>query len=164
MLKIVASIINTSLNDFAEGFFTLCRAIVEIVSSPLSLIIKPLTRGIATLIHGRFKQIEENSGIQTIAEQGVDYLQGVEDSELVSNHQKIYELLAICNDVHRKFDKSLTRGQASEVALDEYSRYSEIRSGTELNREKLIRYFSLFAHKKDKQMEPIQPVICFQNN
>lgn len=50
--------------------------------------------------------------------------------------------------MHRKFDKSLGRGQTTAIEVEEYQSYSDIRSDTVLDRKKLTHYFSLFAPNK----------------
>lgn len=137
---------------FADGLFSLFRGAIEFVTTPLTWLLKPITRGLATLIHGGFKKIEENNGIQSLARHGQDYLDQKDDSDLKSD-RTIYELLSVCNDIHRKFDKSVSRGQVTELEVDEYRSYSEIRTDTVLDKQKLNHYFSLFAPKQDKVEE-----------
>jgi hypothetical protein len=138
---------------YADGLFSMFRGAIEFVTTPLTWLLKPITRGLATLIHGGgFKKIEENSDMQSLAQYGQDYLDQKDESDLKSD-KTIYELLSVCNDIHRKFDKSVGRGQATKLEVEEYRSYSEIRTDTVLDKQKLNHYFSLFAPKKDKVEE-----------
>lgn len=95
-------------------------------------------------------KIEENEGMRHLAQYGQAYLAQKKDDELVSD-KTIYELLAVCNDMHRKFDKSVSQGQMTDLEIEEYSRYAAIRSDNTLNRQKLVQYFSLFTFSNEEK-------------
>ncbi|MGL5741606.1 MAG: FAD-dependent oxidoreductase [Legionella sp.] len=147
-VKVIVGVFTLNGWRVADGLFSMVRGAIELVTTPLAWFIKPITRGIATAIHGGYKKIEENSGIQSLAQFGQEFLNEKDDEELKSS-QTIYELLAVCNDLHRKFDKQAHRGQASTMEFEEFSMYATIRADTALDRKKLIRYFSLFAPSKE---------------
>lgn len=147
----------------ADGLFIMLRGVIELVTTPLTWFLKPVTRGIVTLIHRGYKKIEENSGIQDLAQYGHNYLAKTEKSELESD-QTIYELLSVCNDIHRKFDKSVTRGQATELEVEEFRSYAEIRSDNVVDPQKLSHYFSLFAPKKEKLEEKAETTLESTNS
>ena len=147
--KIIGGIFTRNPWLLADGFFSIFRGAIELVTTPLTWLLKPITRGTATLIHGGYKKTEENGGMQDLAQYGQDYLAKINESELASD-KIIYELLSVCNDMHRKFDKSVTRGQVTELEVEEYRSYSEIRTDNVLDQLKLSHYFSLFAPRKEK--------------
>ena len=147
LLKIIAGLFTFNFPRLGDGLFSASRGIIELVTTPLTWLIKPLTRGLATLIHGEFKKIEDNKGMEKLAQYGQEYLKNI-NVDIPSNWAS-YELLAVCNDLHRKFVKSLERGQQTELAMEEFVIYSEIRSDYKLVPEKLIQYFSLFSSKKE---------------
>ncbi|HAT1130431.1 TPA: hypothetical protein NR353_001603 [Legionella pneumophila] len=147
--KIFGGMLSLSPKLIADGLFTVFRGLIELVTFPFAWAIKPITRGIATLIHGGYKRIEENRGMQDLAQYGQEYLGEIEESALKSDSKTIYNLLAICNDMHRKFDKSLSIGESTDLEIEEYASYSDIRVDNTLDRTKLLHYFSLFAPKKE---------------
>ncbi|MDP1603980.1 MAG: hypothetical protein Q8M03_12025 [Legionella sp.] len=149
--KLIAGIVTLNFWLLADGLFNILRGTIEIVTTLLAWSIKPLTRGIATLVNGGFKKIEENTGLQNLAKYGHDYLDKTDTEELKSD-KTIYELLAVCNDMHRKFNKSVSRGQATELGVEELRSYSDIRADNVIDPQKLCHYFSLFAPGK-KQPE-----------
>ncbi|HRD68504.1 MAG TPA: hypothetical protein PK657_00010 [Legionella sp.] len=123
-----------------DGLFSMLRGVIELSTTPLTWLLKPITRGISTLIHGGYKKIEENTGIRDLAKYG----QTNRDSS------NAYELLAVCNDIHRKFEKAISRGEKTEVGIEEHSQYSNIRADSKLDRQKVQDYFSLFATSKGR--------------
>ncbi|WP_115707244.1 FAD-dependent oxidoreductase [Legionella sainthelensi] len=139
-----------------DGLFNMVRGVIELATTPLTWFIKPITRGLATLIHGGFKKIEENEGMRHLAQYGQAYLAHKKDDDLVLD-KTIYELLAVCNDMHRKFDKSVSQGQKTDLEIEEYSRYAAIRSDNTLNRQKLVQYFSLFTFSNEEKKDAISP-------
>ena len=90
-----------------------------------------------------WRTAEENKGVQKLAHYGQEFL--AEEADAPTSSYSKFRLLAVCNDLHRKFDKSLARGQKTALELEEYARYSEIRSDTVLDPQKVKHYFSLFA-------------------
>lgn len=163
LVKTLGGIFTFNLWSIADGLFNMARGAIELVTTPLTWFIKPVTRTVATLIHGGYKKIEENAGIITLAQYGQDYLTKIDESALKSD-KTIYELLAVCNDIHRKFDKSVDRGQASELGVEEYSSYSEIRADTTLDRKKLSHYFTLFAPQKEKLEKELDSTLKLERN
>ena len=159
--KIAGGVFGLNLWSFVDGVFNVLRGAIEIATTPLTWLLKPLTRGIATLIHGGYKNIEENRGLHRLAQDGIHQLNHTNDRDLY-NDQSIYKLLAFCNDIHRKFDKSVSRNQATALGADEYGCYSEILTDKVLSREKVHRYFSLFAPQQ-KQVETTQPERVLRN-
>lgn len=152
--KIVGGVFGLNFWSFADGLFNVLRGAIEIATTPLTWLLKPITRGITTLIHGGYKNIEDNQGLQRLAQDGLHQLSHTNDRDL-QNDQSIYKLVALSNDIHRKFDKSVGRNQATALGADEYGCYSEILTDNVLSREKLHRYFSLFAPQQ--QVETSQP-------
>lgn len=136
--KIVAGIFTLSLPAFADGVARTIRGAIEIATFPISWVVKPLFRGLITAVLGSPK-IESNTGIQKLAHYG--------EQELSTKN--MFELLAVCNDIHRKFNKSMQKGQSSDLAMDEISLYNALRQGQELSKEKIHQYFSLFTHTQE---------------
>ena len=130
-----------------DGICSIIRGLIELVTTPLAWLVKPLFRGLATYLHGGYKTIEENTHLQALAQQGQDYLSHTQACDLQKPETIVY-ILAICNDLHRKFVKQQTRGQSTQIALEECTQYVCIRSNPELNVQNLRQYFSLFAAKK----------------
>ncbi|MCA0403723.1 MAG: hypothetical protein LCH30_07995 [Proteobacteria bacterium] len=145
LAKTVIGIFTFNLGILADGLLTFLRGAIEVASLSL-LLLKLFSRVIATTIHGDYKKIEEGQGIQNLADYGLNKLNKVEDVNLKED-KTIYELLAVCNDMHRKFHKSVSRGEATQIEVEEYRSYFDIRADNVLDRQKLIHYFSLFAHK-----------------
>lgn len=156
LLKTGIGIFTLNPWSLIDGLFNMVRGAIELITTPLNWFIKPITRGFVTLIHGGYKKIEENQGMQHLAQYGQAYLAQKEDVDLASD-KTIYELLAVCNDMHRKFDKSVSRGQMTDLEIEEYSRYAAIRSDNTLNRQKLARYFSLFTLSNEEKKEVSTP-------
>lgn len=164
LIKTGIGICTLNARSLIDGLFNMVRGAIELITTPLTWIIKPVTRGLATLIHGGFKKIEENEGVRYLAQYGQTYLGQKKDSDLTSE-KTIHELLAVCNDIHRKFDKSVSRGQKTDLEIEEYGRYAAIRSNNVLNRQKLARYFSLFTlSTKDKRDASSQESIRVTNS
>lgn len=127
---------------FGDGVLSITRGALELATTPIAWVIKPLSRGAASLINGK-PFIEDNKGIKKLAQKGQLYL--AENNGEEFSPQKIYEILAVCNDLHRKYAKANGRGQSSKTpSLEEYTRFNAIRADTSLNRENLNTYFSLF--------------------
>jgi hypothetical protein len=143
-LKIIASILILNFKQFSDGVFTVLRGILEIATTPLAWIIKPITRGLASLIRGQPK-IENNTGLRKVVQSGICLL-GNKQTEPLSP-KEIYDFLAICNDLHRKFDKSIKRAQPTEIdQLKEHTAYSALRSDTaHITPEKVKHYLELFS-------------------
>lgn len=128
-----------------DGLCTVIRGLLELITTPLTWLIKPICRTLATYFHGHYKQIEDNTQLQSIAQQGQAYLNSAEN---LHDPETIINLLAFCNDLHRKFTKQCARGQSTMIELEECTQYASIRSGHVLDQQKLNGYFSLFSTKK----------------
>lgn len=155
-IKILRGVFSLNGKGTVDGFSTLGRGTVEIFTSVL-LPAKLATRGVTTLINKGYKKIEKNEGMQRIAQQGVARLRTIEDTQLAMDHGTAHEMLAFCNDLHRKFNKAVKRKQPSDIVIAEQARYSEVRKSPELSRENLLKYFSLFAQPPEKPKEPELP-------
>ena len=147
LAKFIAGIFTLNFWTLADGLFNTIRGSIELIITPLTWLLKPITRTVTTLSNGRYQKAEENKSLQILAQYGLDYLHKTDATALATN-KTMYELLAVCNDVHRKFDKSINRGQATKLEVEEYTSYSEIRTDNVLDQQKLNHYFFLFAVKK----------------
>lgn len=107
LVKIVTGIVKPS--RFADGLFTLARGLLELALWPLAWTLKPLLRGLITLIDNKPHLIEKNHGMEKLAARGEELLQ--EEIEETFSFVKAKLLLGICHDLHRKFDKANQRHQ-----------------------------------------------------
>lgn len=77
----------------------------------------------------------------------MDFLQKPEQKIDGDSSIREYKLSALAEDLHRKFDKSVRRGQSSDIQeLQEEATFTAAMS----DQNKLITYFSLFADTKQK--------------
>lgn len=158
LLKIVVGLFTLNIHRFGDGIFSLARGSLELITWPLAWTLKPIIRGIATLIHGPAK-IEENPGIKKLAQFGAECLDKVDPEEFNSN-ETTYKLLAVCNDLHRKFGKAVNKGQSSHIPeIEEFTRFNIVREDSKLTKETLRAYFSLFNKKlntvEDEEQETL---------
>lgn len=145
IIKLATGLWNLDGKRLADGFFCVLRGIIEITTTPLTWFVKPVMRGLASWIHGPVR-IEDGLGIRALAEYGKKCVSELQDTAM--SPKKVFELLAVCNDVHRKFDKSIQRSESSLIKeIDEYSCYSALGEDTHLSCEKLNNYLSLFCNK-----------------
>ncbi|TAL63545.1 MAG: hypothetical protein EPN84_04735 [Legionella sp.] len=149
LIKLLQGLFTFNGSKLVDGFFGLLRGTLEAITFPLNWILKPITRGFITLITG-YKKIEDNSGIQTCTEQGENLLTQLQTQG--SSPKKLYELLAVCHDLHRKVDKAQHRGQTTATLNKERSLYKALKVDDELNLAKAKAYLSLFK-KKPQQPE-----------
>ena len=56
-----------------------------------------------------------------------------------------YALRAICHDLHRKFEKSLARGQVTKVNVIENENYNAIGNDPNADPQIMKNYFSVFT-------------------
>jgi 2-polyprenyl-6-methoxyphenol hydroxylase-like FAD-dependent oxidoreductase len=153
VVKIVAGLFGFNLSRFSDGIFSLLRGVIEIITTPLTWLIKPITRSVAGKIHGRVK-IEENSGIRKVAKYAHKYLDKVEKNSHLDD-KATYKLFQLSNDLHRKYEKAIKRGQTCTGIgrLEEISAFNAIREDDKLNRVILRKYFSLFKEHRVKSKE-----------
>ena len=136
-----------------DGIVTILRALLELVTTPLAWFVKPIFRGLATAIRG-VPNIENNPGMAVLAELGKTKLGRINSAQADRpvTSTDIYKLLAVCEDLHRKFDKSYWRGQRSKIALAEEKLINSIRAkdnhGKLDNTAELLEYFTLFTPAK----------------
>lgn len=157
LLKSANGILTFDISRLNDGVLNVLRGFIELITTPLAWLIKPVSRSVITLAHYAIagtKKIEDNQGIKKLGQYGHKMLAQLEinannDVENASP-QQVYDALAVCNDLHRKFQKNRQRDQASDKALDEYSMYSTIRSSSTLNAGALSAYFSLFSKAAEK--------------
>ncbi len=150
LIKIIKGAFTFNLKLFADGLFSSVRGAVEITTTPLTWFIKPLTRGLATLCHGGFKKIEENKGIQSLVHLGQKNLSESE-TKAVTSSMKAFELLGICHDLHRKYHKSISRGQATSIETkQEEEIFRRTMAHPEIGRQALAGYFALFSVPEEK--------------
>lgn len=125
-----------------DGVLSIVRGTIEIVTTPLTWILKPIVRGVITLLK-KPVLIEYNAGIQQLARLGQNKLRQANDHPL--SNDETYALRAICHDLHRKFEKSLARGQVTKVNDIENKNYNTIGSNPNAEPEVIKDYFSVFT-------------------
>lgn len=147
LVKIGVGILTIDQGRLGDGMLTLLRGAIEIITTPLAWTIKPILRGMSTLWNGGRTEIEKNNGMKKLAQYGLTHLEQVNLE--TAPPQKIYELLAVCNDLHRKFDKATNRGQPSSVKMEEHAKFNAVR--THMNNAELKRYFMLFQPRLEAE-------------
>lgn len=95
------------------GLFNLLLGVFEVVTTPLAWVIKPITRGIVTLAIGKPK-IEENAGMVRLVHQGQEMNRKLDEKDL-AEVEELHNLLAICEDLHRKFKKAIKVAQKTSI-------------------------------------------------
>ncbi|CDZ76034.1 ubiquinone biosynthesis hydroxylase, UbiH/UbiF/VisC/COQ6 family [Legionella massiliensis] len=152
IVKIIAGIFTLNIPRFGDGIFTLLRGVIELATTPLAWFVKPFTRGFVSFFFDEPK-IEEGRGIQKLVELGEQLLseQSDDDFSLV----KMQNLLGVCNDLHRKYDKGQQRERFSDI-----DKQKETKSITELTdtsqpltRQRFSDYLSLFGGRKNNFSE-----------
>lgn len=156
--KFFAGIVKRQPRLVGDGTFTVLRALIELATTPLVWLIKPMTRGIATLIK-KPVAIEKSSSLYRLANLGQESLKTVSDA--TSTPQKLHELFAIAADLHRKYSKSVQRKRKTQIELEEYTRYQELTqnamigdSNQTATKASLHRYFSLFKPSIQIEAQP----------
>ncbi|KTC66837.1 Kynurenine 3-monooxygenase [Legionella birminghamensis] len=141
---------------FVDGVFSLLRGGIEIVTTPLTWLLKPITRGFSTMVYKAIwgpKRIEDNSSMRKIAKLGRKSIDQFE--ETLKDHepsaQSTYDILAMCDDMHRKFKKAMRHTQITDIAHDEHIAYKEVMKDGVVDPKAVRQYFSLFNQKP--QME-----------
>ncbi|MFA6302681.1 MAG: hypothetical protein WC627_06065 [Legionella sp.] len=145
IVKIPYGLLSLNLYNFADGLARTLQGIIQIATLPLSFVVKPILRGIITFFSDT-RNIEDNAGIQKWAHYGEETLQECAEEKFIP--EGAYYSLALCNDIHRKFEKSLDRGQSTSLKSQELTCYNSLRSDGKVTREKLHNYFGLFTNKK----------------
>jgi hypothetical protein len=147
LMKIIVGLFTLNPKRFIDGIFSLLRGIIEIITAPLSMTIKPLIRSVITGFLG-FVPIESMPGMRKLAENGTNQLTQLSKKEKITAID-IYNVLAICNDIHRKFDKATNIShQNTKIDLKEIQLFNDIRSNADLihlDQNKLKDYFALFT-------------------
>ncbi len=148
VLKIFLSITKQDGLFFLDGLLTLIRGALEIGLTPLSWTLKPLIRAIIT-VFSPLKTIETNVGVQRTAKQGLDYLANENLKEYVSEYEEfppidLYNLRAVANDLHRKYEKACYRHQKTHISAENEYRLFSNTQDKKTSQQDLENYFSLF--------------------
>lgn len=139
----------TNRQKVFEGGLNLIRGIIEIITTPLTWFIKFPIRLLNTYVNGSPK-IEANVGIKTLAKLGLSKIDKNSKMENVHEH-KYSDLFMICNDIHRKYKKSLKIEQDSSIAVAEKEKFSKIVNKPRETPQLLNDYFRLFVEKENKR-------------
>ncbi len=146
LTKIVVGIFTLNFMLPVDGLFRILRGLLEVATTPLAWLMKPIFRLIATGVH-ETPSIENGDGMRRLAELGFERLNDAEHNTRLST-QEIQELLAVCHDLHRKFDKGYQRAQKTEIPVKERTLYNSLSDKNNPRLEgvqEIRRYFSLFA-------------------
>lgn len=152
IFKIVAGLITLNSQQGMDGSMNLTRGIIELVMTPLTYFIKPITRSLITAF-STSKRIEDNDGIKNLLKQGENIMQGQDPNEELS-FARVERILGICNDLHRKLDKAIKRGQNTNINTSSEQHYiKELTSKSEkgLSRDKVKQYFALFSSRTSER-------------
>jgi len=151
ILKIFQGIFTLDRNELADGGLSFIRGALEILTMPFAWIIKPIVRLCITSVNGA-PNIEAMPSMKEIADLGHDAVINLPINNDLTELEKKYRLLAVTNDLHRKFVKSSNQGQKSNIQLTEQKQYGKFRKKLnclDINDEdqlnNLHRYFSLFS-------------------
>lgn len=102
----------------AEGIGNIIRGALQIVTSPLTWLLRMPLRGLVTLIKGKPK-IEQNPGLQRCVKIDIQNLCSPRKNTSSLSH----------SELHRKFLKSISRGQTSvaepHAELDQWNQYGD---------------------------------------
>jgi len=147
LIKIIAGLASLNIYRVGDGFLCLIHGAVALGTTPLTWFLKPITRGLITWFSPP-KKIETNQGIQKLIRMGERLLDEEDDTFSVIREK---ELLGICNDLHRKYHKSLRLGECTEINADEEIKQMEQLTEdqkTSVSRQHIASYFNLFSKKK----------------
>lgn len=150
LVKIVKSFFKLDYMLFGDGIFTLARGIIELATTPITWLLKPISRGIITA-WGGFAKLEDNAGLKKVVQKGRNLFDKISRNTNAPavDEESTYRILAICNDIHRKFDKAKQRKQKSRVKpLEEFASYAAMRA--EFSKETVAHYLSLFPSKIER--------------
>lgn len=165
--KAIHGIATLNGSKVADGGVTFLRGSLELITAPFALFIKPITRFIATMIHG-VPKIEEMSGMKKLAKIGHEKIDAIEN---YSEEDK-YSVLAIAMDLHRKFNKGIKQEQPTCIKLEEQVGYQNLKNAVmNLESDEVVAktnihaYFSLFApSRSQRQIHEDTPLLNEENN
>jgi 2-polyprenyl-6-methoxyphenol hydroxylase-like FAD-dependent oxidoreductase len=153
-VKLLGGVVTLNRRSLADGAVTLGLSALEIATTPFAWTIKPLARGLSSSVKKEKSFIEYNRGMGALSTLGLRCL--TEYGVRVLTPQELYLVLAISNDIHRKFTKCELRGQKTKIKLDELLLFSSLHKAVYDNKNDQSRslglmknYFMLFGKKKD---------------
>ncbi len=148
-VKILTGVMTLNLNSFSDGLFRVARGTIELAMTPFTYFLKPITRGLITVLSAP-KLLEDNEGIKKLLNMGESILEGEDDYGVLS-FDKMHKILGICNDLHRKFTKSVVRGQDTNICVateKHYIKQMTSQPDEEQLKAKVRKYFTLFQTPK----------------
>lgn len=153
--KLLVGIFTVSPARFGDGLFTSLRAFLELALTPFSFTVKPVFRTFLTFIIPPVA-IENSPSMKKLAELGLSKLG--EDQPL-ETPEKVHNLLAIANDLNRKYRKGEKRHRETWINLRERAAYNELKINARLKNvpndvliQSLKTYFELFIAKQAEQI------------
>lgn len=174
LVKLLGGFFTLNPKIAADGLLTLIRGALGFATFPLGWVVKPITKGIATAFFGK-PNIEDNTGIQRLVKQGCNLIHPAENlmgvfesqSSIVIDPNPAEEkgsqlslesatkIKHICFDLNRKFNKSLKKGQSTQIPeLKEIERFNKMRESR--NKVDFENYFALFAKKPATASELVE--------
>ncbi|RAP35113.1 hypothetical protein B1207_13475 [Legionella quinlivanii] len=161
LLKTLVGLLSLNPWRFLDGVFSLVRGAIEIATTPLTWLLKPITRGIATLIYKGFwgpKKIEDNTGMRKLAKLGIKAVDEFDQESLDHDPsaQSSYNIIALCHDMHRKYMKGIRHQQITDVAMDELAAYKQVVDEPVADPTTARQYFSLFYNKPENKADKVE--------
>lgn len=148
--KIITAPFSGSFKRFLDGIVGSLRGIIEIVMAPLTYLLKLIPRAVFTLF-STSQKLEQSAGVKKLVTQGHQLLDTINVDEPLS-FDTMKNLLGICNDLHRKFDKSIKRDQQTDIDLalekESITKITLTLENALKTREKINFYFNLFKGEK----------------
>lgn len=152
LFKVGAGIFTLNFKHLIDGASRMTRGIIELAMTPVTFLVKPIIRGLMTAL-SKHKRAEDNEGVKALINKGTNIL-GVQDEHEELSFNKAQKLLGICNDLHRKLNKSVLRGQDTGINLTTEQHLIKeltVKSETGLSFDKIRKYFNLFSGAADKK-------------
>lgn len=153
-VKIIGAVFTLNGKRLADGLFTLTRGVLELATTPWAWTVKPLFRGLVSVFSPPVL-IEKGSCMQTLASLGHKKLDAHDfDDDFIPT--ELYAVKAVCNDLHRKFQKADRRDQRSLNKEEEKKRWDAMeKSGPYVSSESARQYFSLFRPAAKSQEQEV---------
>ncbi|MBX9586337.1 MAG: hypothetical protein K2X50_03680 [Gammaproteobacteria bacterium] len=153
--KLIVGFFTLSPTRFADGLLTSIRSLLEIALTPFSFTIKPIFRTFLTFILPPVA-IENSPSMKKLAELGLSKL---EEDQPLETLEKVHHLLAIANDLHRKYRKGVGRHRETRINLRERAIYNELNTNAHLGEaakqqltQSLKEFFKIFISESSDQV------------
>ncbi len=153
--KLLAGFFTLSPALFFDGLLTAIRSFLEITLTPFSFTIKPIFRTFLTFIIPPVS-IENSPSMKKLATLGLEKLK---QDQPLETPEKVHHLLAIANDINRKYRKGVGRHRETRINLRERAAYNELKTNAHLGAaaklqlsQSLKNYFDMFVSESSDQV------------